>query len=250
MAINPYFTGATVGHASEQQLYERMITESIQISGMNVIYIPRSLNKVDKIFGKDVLSSFESYAEVEVYLSDFAGYGGQSEMLAKFGMQISDTCSFIIARKRYQEAVVPILPDSRNEKVVYRPNEGDLIYVPNSKSLFEINFVEDEEPGFYQLNKKYVWTLRCELFRANNDKIKTGYDEIDEYFGVNANRLDMSILTENGFHMLTETGGYVLLEDYEVSKEYDDTRGYGDNDAIKKEFLEIMDFDENSPFRN
>lgn len=250
MAINSYFSAATVGFASEQNLIETMTIESIKIAGMDIIYIPRSLNKVDQIFGEDVLSSFESYAEVEVYLSDFAGYGGQSEMLAKFGMQIADTASFIIARKRYQEAVVPILPGSRNEKVAWRPNEGDLIYVPSTKSLFEIVFVEDEEPAFYQLNKKYVWTLRCELFRANNDKIKTGHDEIDEYFGVNLNRLDMSVLSESGFHLLTESGGYVLLENYEVSKAYDDTRGFGDNDAIKKEFLEIMDFDENSPFRN
>ncbi len=248
--INPYFTGATVGHASEQNLMESMITESIQISGMNVIYIPRSLNKVDQIFGEDVLSSFDSYAEIEMYLSDFAGYGGQSEMLAKFGMQIQDTASFLVSRRRYAETVVPILPDSRNTKVVWRPNEGDLIFIPNSKSLFEIMFVEDEEPSAYQLNKKYVWTLRCELFRANNDKISTGHTEIDEIFGINMNRLDMSILDESGFHLLTETGGYVLSEDYEVSKEYDDSRGYGENAAIKKEFLEIMDFDQNNPFRS
>lgn len=248
--INSYFTGATVGHTSEQDLVESMTVESIQISGMNVIYIPRSLNKVDQIFGEDVLSSFESYAEIEMYLSDFAGYGGQSEMLSKFGMQISDTASFLVSRKRYGEIVVPILPESRNTKVMNRPNEGDLIYVSNSKSLFEIVFVEDEEPGFHQLNKKYVWTLRCELMRMNNDKISTGHTEVDDIFGVNMNRLDMSILLETGFHLLTETGGYVLLEDYEVSKEYDDTRGYGDNDVIKKEFLEIMDFDQNNPFRS
>lgn len=248
--INSYFTGATVGYKSEQDLVEGMVIESIQISGMNVIYIPRSLNKVDKIFGEDVLSSFDSYAEIEMYLSDFNGYGGQSEMLAKFGMQIQDTASFLVSRKRYQETVVPILPDSRNTNVVWRPNEGDLIFVPNSKSLFEIVFVEDEEPSFYQLNKKYIWSLRCELMRMNNDKIATGHSEVDDIFGVNMNRLDMSVLSETGFHILTETGGYILSEDYEVSKEYDDSRGYGDNAAIKKEFLEIMDFDQNNPFRS
>lgn len=250
MTMNPYFSGHRVGHTSEQNLVENMIIESIEISGIECIYIPRSLNKVDQIFGEDVLSSFESYVAVPLFLSDFNGYGGQSEMLAKFGMQISDTASFLISRKRYQELVVPILPESRNSKVAWRPNEGDLIYVPNSKSLFEIVFCEDEEPAFYQLNKKYVWTMRCELFRANNDKIVTGHSEIDDIFGTNMNRLNMSILSETGFHLLTETGGYILSEDYEVSKEYDDSRGYGDNAAIKKEFLEIMDFDQNNPFRS
>lgn len=250
MAMNPYFSGHRVGYSSEQNLVEGMIIESIEISGVEVIYIPRSLNKVDQVFGEDVLSSFESYAAIPMYLSDFNGYGGQSEMLSKFGMQIQDTASFLVSRKRYKEIVVPILPNSRNEKVVWRPNEGDLIFVPNTKSLFEIMFVEDEEPTEYQLNKKYVWTLRCELFRANNDKISTGNTDIDEMFGPNMNRLDMSILSETGFHLLTETGGYVLLEDYVVSEPYDDSRGYGDNEVIKKEFLEIMDFDQNNPFRS
>ena len=250
MPINPYFAGATRGFASEQNLIESVVIESIKIAGMDVVYIPKTLNKVDMVFGEDVLSSFESYATIEMYLLDFNGYGGASETLSRFGMQIADTASFAIARKRFKETVVPIVPGTRNESVKYRPCEGDLIYVPNSKSLFEIMFIEDEEPGFYQLNKKYIWTLRCELVRMNNEKIATGHTEIDEYFGPNINRLDMSVIMESGSHILTETGGYLLTEDYEVSIPYNDTRGYGDNEAIKKEFLEIMDFDESNPFIN
>jgi len=248
MAINSYFRGASVGYESEQCLVESMNIEAIQITGVDVAYIPRTLNKLDRIFGEDVLSSFESYATIEMYISDFSGYGGESEVLSRFGMEIRDTASFIVARKRYVEEVAPIVPINRNDRIKLRPCEGDLIFVPNTKSLFEIKFVEDEEPGWYQLNKKYVWTLRCELVILNNETFKTGESTVDEQYGTLGNRLSLSILNEDGSHMLTETGGYVLSEDYEVSKEYDDMRSFGDNEEFKKEFLKIMDFSANDPF--
>ena len=249
MPINPYFVAQT-GVPAEQNLVEQMTIESIQISGLDLIYIPRTINKLDRIFGEDVLSSFESYATIEMYILDFQGAGGQSEMLAKFGMEIRDTMSFLVSRKRYKEVVVPIVPETRDPKVAWRPNEGDLIFLPYSKSLYQIVFVEDEEPGYYQLNKKYVWTLRAELIQFNNETFDTGHKEVDAYYMANLNRLDMCILLEDGSGVMElETGGFTLLEDYSVSKEYDDMRGFGDNDAIKAEFVRIMNFDEADPFR-
>lgn len=248
MPINPYFVAQT-GVPAEQNLVEQMTIESIQISGLDLIYIPRTINKLDRIFGEDVLSSFESYATIEMYILDFQGAGGQSEMLAKFGMEIRDTMSFLVSRKRYKEVVVPIVPETRDPKVAWRPNEGDLIFLPYSKSLYQIVFVEDEEPGYYQLNKKYVWTLRAELIQFNNETFDTGHEEVDAYYMANLNRLDMCILLEDGSGVMElETGGFTLLEDYSVSKEYDDMRGFGDNDAIKAEFVRIMNFDEADPF--
>jgi hypothetical protein len=248
--INSYLSGPTVGINTEQDLYERMTIESIQISGQNYMYIPRTLNKLDQIFGEDVLSSFDAYAEIEMYLADFTGYSGASEMMSKFGMEIQDTASFLVSRKRYLEEVVPIVPETRNAALKWRPNEGDLIYAPFSKSLFLIKFVEDEEPGFYQLNKKYVWTLRCELVVLNNEKFNTGLTEIDDVFGASLNRLDMVIVSESGVDIVLETGGNFLLEDYVESKPFDDMRGFGDNTQMKKEFLEIIQFDPSDPFKS
>jgi len=248
MATNPYFIAQT-GVSAEQNVVEQMTIESIQISGLDLVYIPRTINKLDRIFGEDVLSSFDSYATIEMYILDFQGPGGQSEILSKFGMEIRDTMSFIVSRKRYKEVVVPIVPPTRDAKVAWRPNEGDLIYLPFSKSLFQIVFVEDEEPGYYQLSKKFVWTLRAELIQFNNEKFDTGHAEVDAYYMANLNRLDMGILLEDGSGVFElETGGYALLEDYSVSKEYDDMRGFGDNEAIKAEFVRIMNFDEADPF--
>jgi len=248
MATNPYFVAQT-GVPPEQNVVEQMTIESIQISGLDLVYIPRTINKLDRIFGEDVLSSFDSYATIEMYILDFQGPGGQSEILSKFGMEIRDTMSFIVSRKRYKEVVVPIVPESRDPKVAWRPNEGDLIYLPYSKSLFQIAFVEDEEPGYYQLSKKYVWTLRAELIQFNNEKFDTGHEDVDAYYMANLNRLDMCVQLEDGSGTIElETGGYTLLEDYSVSKEYDDMRGFGDNAAIKAEFIKIMNFDEADPF--
>ena len=82
----------------------------------------------------------------------------------------------------------------------------------------------------------------------NNEKFETGSSEIDEVFGIGLNRLENAIVQENGDVIVCEDGGYVILEDYEVSKPYDEIRSYGDDAAIKSEFLGIMDFDENNPF--
>lgn len=248
MATNQYIKPQQ-GYIQEQNLYEEMLIENIQISGLDFVYIPRTLSdSFDQIFGEDVLSSFDSHAVLEMWLEDFSGFGGESEMLSKFGMEIRDTATFIISRKRYQEVVVPIVPETRNEKLKTRPCEGDLIYAPFSKSLFELKFVEDEAPGFYQLNKKYVWSLRCELVQINNEKFSTGNTEVDDMFGRNLNRLDNSLLQEDGFTILCEDGGFITTEEYIISSPYDDMLGYGDDTAIKKEFLEIMDFSEDNPF--
>lgn len=248
--INQYLSKPTTGVSTEQDLYENLNIEAIQISGQNYIYIPRTLNKLDMVFGEDVLSSFDTYAEIEMYLVDFTGYSGASEMMSKFGMEIQDTASFIISRKRFREVVMPIVPESRDESLKWRPCEGDLIFSQFSKSLFLIKFVEDEEPSFYQLNKKFVWTLRCELVVLNNERFNTGVDEIDTLFGSNLNRLDMVVVSETGDDIVLESGGNFLLEDYVENKPFDDMRGFGDNTQMKKEFLEIIQFDPNDPFKS
>ncbi len=249
MTTNSYFTSHNRGDAAEQDLYESMVIENIQFSGQDYIYIPRTLSgRYDQLFGEDVLSSFDSYATIEMWLENYSGYGGEAEMLAKFGMESRNTATFLMSRKRFKEEVVPIVPATRNEKIKIRPCEGDLVYAPFSQSLFEIKFVEDEYPGFYQIKKKYVWALRCELVQLNNEKFSTGNKEVDETFGININRLDNTLRLQNGFGIMMEDGGSTLLEIYQVSKQYDDLIGFGDNDIIKNEFSAIVDFNEDNPF--
>ena len=51
--------------------------------------------------------------------------------------------------------------------------------MPLGDRMFEIKFVEHEKP-FYQLQKNYVYELRCELFRYEDEVIDTGVEEIDD----------------------------------------------------------------------
>lgn len=242
------FFQAQDGTPSEQAYVESMNIEAIQIAGIDIVYLPRTLNKFDQVFGEDTLSSFNSHAIVEAWLQDYTGYGGEGEMIAKFGLEVRDTCTIIIARQRFTEEVVPVLPANRDATVTWRPNEGDLIYVPTSQSLFEIKFVEDEEPGFYQLNKKYVWSIRCELTQLNNETFNTGYAEVDDMYGENMNRLNDIIDDETGFDFIQESGGELLTEVQDNAKPYNDIIGYGDDDELAKEFLEIIDTSKKNPF--
>jgi len=245
---NPYFR-AQHGNVNEGNLYESLIIENIEISGNDCYYIPRTLStRLDNIFGEDVLSSFNSYAEICCYVSDITDWGGEQAMLAKFGMEQRNTATFILARKKYTELVVPIVPEDRSEALKWRPNEGDLIYTPFSKSLFEIKYVEDEEPSFYQLNRKFVWTIRCELIQLNNETFKTGVDEIDDKFNNGVDRLSYNFLLEDGNSLLTELGGCLLQEEYTVGEPFEELASYGDNNSIKKEFMDIMNFNSDNPF--
>lgn len=283
MPTNPYFNKNQPHPDSD--VYERMTIESIKIKGDLYYYIPRSLNRVDQIYGEDLLSSFDVAIPLEMWLQDTTGYGGESEIISKFGMEIRDTATILFSRKRYTESVVPFI-ENRNDKILFRPNEGDLIYIPFSQSLFEIKFVEDELPGFYQLKKKYVWQVNCELFQLNNEKFATGIESIDSFNGA-INRLSFGFKLENGTgYVLNELGGWLINEEYVVSVNrsnesfrflledggnilseksekivsenytteeqknalgYDELRGFGDNDKLKKEFSDIL-FNENNPF--
>ena len=60
-----------------------------------------------------------------------------------------------------------------------RPLEGDAIYHPTLGKLFEINFVDHDEP-FYQLDNNPVYKMRCRLFEYSSEVLDTGITAIDE----------------------------------------------------------------------
>lgn len=171
MATNSYFTQGTTG---EQQLVEDLVVEQIKMFGTNVYYIPRTLVGEDQVFGEDALSSFDSAYLIEAYLENVQGFGGDGDLFSKFGVRISDQVNFIIARKRFQDLV----DDNTTLVVEGRPNEGDLVYFPLAGKLFQIQYVEHEQP-FYQLNKIHVWGLKCELYEYSGEDLDTGVEAID-----------------------------------------------------------------------
>ena len=155
----------------EQNLIEDLIIESIRIYGFDIWYIPRTIVAKDELLNEDDLSTFNSAYMIETYIKNVDGFGGDGDFLSKFGLQINDTMSLTIAMRKFMEDVA--LFDGE-----VRPNEGDLIYFPLNRKIFEVKFVE-HEAIFYQMGKLQTYDLRCELFEYSQERFNTGIEEID-----------------------------------------------------------------------
>jgi hypothetical protein len=173
MPTNVYFTHGT---RNEQYLIEDLIIESLKIYGNEFMYIPRTLVSKDEILGEDRLSKFTSSFPIEMYFENVDSLDGQGAFIQKFGLMMEQSATLVVARRRWDQLVgrygQTILPN--------RPCEGDLIYFPLTKGLFEIKFVKHQDP-FYQLGKLYVFKLQVELFQYASEKIDTGIAEIDAF---------------------------------------------------------------------
>lgn len=171
MSRNVYFSQ---GVQSERNLYEDIVIESIKIYGHEVFYMPRKITNVDEILNEDVSSRFDSAFNIEMYIENVDGYEGDGILMSKFGLEIRNQMKLVVSRKRW-DASVGVWNAGYNN---FRPSEGDLIYMPTVKGVFEIKFVELETP-FYQLQNLPVYKITCELFEYSNEDIDTGVAEVD-----------------------------------------------------------------------
>ena len=179
MPRNVYFSQGTTG---EQNLYEDITIEGLKIYGHDAYYIPRKIVNEDSLFNEDQLSSFGSSYMIEAYVANVDGYEGEGDLLSKFGLEIKDQVTLVIANRRWEQLIGRhVASDTDLDRTVTRrPMEGDLIYLPFAKGLFEITFVEAEDP-FYQLQNLPTFQLKCELFKYSGEDIDTGVDIIDTY---------------------------------------------------------------------
>lgn len=159
---------------SEQNLYEDIVIESLQMYGQDVYYLPRDLVGEDKIFGQDVPSRFNSSHKIEMYIENVEGFDGEGDLFTRFGVEIRDEATFVVSRRRWEQQVKRY----DNEMTGVRPLEGDLIYLPMTNKIFQILHVEHEQP-FYQLSNLPVFKLRAQLFEYNDEDLDTGIDTID-----------------------------------------------------------------------
>jgi preprotein translocase subunit Sss1 len=99
-------------------------------------------------------------------------------------MSLRDELLITISKERFEDFIAPFLGGLDNGTgegeiiLSSRPREGDLVYFPLGERLFEVKFVEHEQP-FYQLGKNYVYELKCELFEYEDEIIDTSIQEID-----------------------------------------------------------------------
>jgi len=175
--LNPFFLQGSQG---EQGLVQDLVNEQLRMYGLECHYIPRKLMTSSTIMREVTESRFEQAFPLEAYLMNVDGYAGQGDILSKFGVRVTTEATFVISRERFEESVSPFLEQQEDDyDVVNRPREGDLIFSPLGKKLFEIKFVEHEKP-LYQLRKNYTYQLTCELFEYEDEVIDTNVNTIDE----------------------------------------------------------------------
>ena len=175
MALNPFFLQ---GSQSEQRLVQSLINEQLQIYGVEVTYIPRKFVRKQTIIKEVQSSAFDDNFLLEAYVNTYEGYGGQGDIMTKFGVSLRDELTLTISKERFEDFISPFLESDEDYELSTRPREGDIIFFPLGARLFEVKFVEHEEP-FYQLGKNYVYQLKCELFEYEDEVIDTGIDIID-----------------------------------------------------------------------
>jgi len=244
MPTNFYFqSGNTMGTTNEQRLVEDLVIESLRIYGHDVYYLPRTVVNRDTIFDEDSLSQFTQAYPLEMYLENVDGFEGEGDLFSKFGIEIRDSANFILSKRRWEQMV-----DSTGGQFQLdaRPAEGDLLYFEKTGSIFEIKFVEFQNP-FYQLGKIYVFKLQCELFEYSSESFDTGLDDLDGVvsdFSLDALRFQFQ--TESGDLLLQEDDGCLILEDFTAQRGLINS----DNDDLDvfQEQEGILDFSEVNPF--
>ena len=213
MAVNKHFhTSNVAAIATEQNLYRDLVTEAIQIYGHDVFYIDRTLVAKDNILGEDSLSVYRNAQKIEMYMENAdGGFAGEREIINQFGLQNLSEATFVVSKQQFQSKTTQITIESGTSSGdggsilledgtdpatskfegsdFYllletdatdsdRPLEGDAVYHPILDKLFQINFVDHDEP-FFQLDNNPVFKLRCRLFDYSSEDLATGISDID-----------------------------------------------------------------------
>ena len=168
---NPYLT--QTGPQSEKYLYNELWQEAISLFGQNYYYIPRDTVLEDDLFGEDRASNFKNAYPMAMMVENIEGYDGE-DLFQRFGVELKESATLVVSKKEFFDELV-----STPHSSLVRPREGDLIFVPFSDSLFEITFVEHEQP-FYIWNELPAYKFSVELFRYNNEDIDVDVVGLDK----------------------------------------------------------------------
>jgi hypothetical protein len=190
MPTSPYFPDYYSGYSGEQNLVQDLADEQIKLFGTDIYYLPRTLltnNTLDDI----IYSKFEDQFQIEMYLQNVEGFG-QSEFISKFGLKVTDEIRFVVSQRRWiQEAT------ANEYKSVMRPLEGDLLFFPLTKDLYEIKFVE-VEAVFHQFGKLQFYQITAEIYEMGNESIDTGIADIDLIENILTSAIDVVMLNGSG----------------------------------------------------
>jgi hypothetical protein len=291
MAVNSAFhTSNLHSLATERSLYQNLIKEAIQIYGHDVYYVNRTTVALDNVLGEDALSKYTQAQPIEMYVEDGAGFGGDKEIISTFGLENRNEITFVVSKERFQEMDSQINledgTDTTGGSIVLetgsidqtdssstltslggnyyilqdtattdadRPLEGDLVYHPIFAKMFEINFVDHDEP-FYQLDNNPVYKLRCKQYEYSSEQIDTGIAAIDAIEGdlsVDTRAYQITLENEVGSVLLenaadTGSNAYIITEDYIIGDYVTDKSSQ--NELFDQLDDAVLDFSESNPF--
>lgn len=244
---------------------ENLIIEAIKIYGVDVYYLPRTHVNLDRLYAEDASAKFKDALEIEMYVKSVDGFQGQEDFLSKFGLQIDETITFVVAQKRFTQALKTCLTteysynliseegdellqeNSYDYENILRPREGDLLWFPMAGYLYEIKFTENIE-NFFQLGGLYTYELRCERYEYSSENLDTGIagiDSIEETFS-QSSEFTPKILAEDDIFIVNEDGSYLVWDEINIERQ-DVT---AENEYIQSKINEddILDFSERNPF--
>ena len=293
MAVNSAFhTSNLHSLATERSLYQNLVKEAIQIYGHDVYYVNRDTVALDNVLGEDSLSKYTKQTPIEMYVEDSEGFGGDKEIISTFGLENRNEITFVVSKERFQEMDSQITIESGTDTTgggvlletgsidqsgnsstltsvqgdnnfyilqdtastdADRPQEGDLVYHPIFLKMFEISFVDHDEP-FYQLDNNPVYKLRCKQFEYASEVIDTGIATIDAIEGdltTDSRQFQITLENEVGSILLenaADTGidAYIITEDYIVGDQSTDTTNQ--NELFDELDDTVLDFSETNPF--
>lgn len=198
MPVSQYFNHSDDPFSADQLLREDLLNELVQQRGINVYYILReSADEVDMLLGEDPTSAFNKAFLIGVLPNDTEDWSAGESFFSKYGLLINKQLSIVVTSREFTRYVGTSLRTS--------PLEGDLIYIPVFRKLFEIKKSE-EETDFYAHGKKlpYHYTLYLEMYKYSHEPIDTGIDEIDI--------LELEAAHVTSLYMQAGSGNYYVNE--------------------------------------
>ena len=234
---SPFFPN--MDFESEQALFQDLSDEMIDIHGVEVFYIPRTSENVDKLYLQDPVSSFEDAIQITMYLKTFEGFQGDGDLMSKFGLSVADRMTMSVSKRTFEDTV-------GNVHGFVRPREGDLVYFPKTHGIFEIRF-DEHEGVFYQAGVLTYHDLTLEKFSFNSETFDTGIDEIDRITVAFTEEITGSLLlSEDGASVIADEFGVPILDESSAPDKSDDI--LVQNDDFKDEANTILDWNASDPY--
>ena len=213
-----FHTNNSTSIQSEKNLYSDLVKEAIQIFGHDVYYIDRTTVAIDNVLGEDSLSKFTSQVPIEMYVENAeGGYEGEKELMTQFGLENRNELTLVVHKERFQDLTKQLQIESGTDSTggsillesgtidqsgnsseletittgsdfyiltetdavsTDRPLEGDLVYHPILGKIFEVSFVDHDEP-FHQLDNNPIYKLKCKSYEYSSEALDTGITDID-----------------------------------------------------------------------